>query len=102
MTDARGEAERLLRRFARDTNLLVAGRPFTVTGGGPVAEALATMLRGMGALVLAEGARAADASAEVGIDVTTGEITLGGRALTSRGDAAGRLAFAAAHMPVST
>lgn len=101
MTDARGEAERLLRRFARDTNLLIAGRPFRVTGDGPVAEALAAMLAGMGALVLADGVTAADATAEVVIDVASGAITLGGAPVGGRGNAGGRLDFAAAHMPVS-
>ncbi|WP_144018459.1 adenosylhomocysteinase [Demequina sp. NBRC 110051] len=102
MTDARGEAERLLRRFARDTNLLIAGRPFRVTGDGPVAASLGAMLSGMGARVLSADVQAADATSEVVIDVTTGDITLGGAPMGGRGDAAGRLGFAAAHMPVST
>ncbi|WP_084128961.1 adenosylhomocysteinase [Demequina sp. NBRC 110055] len=101
MTDARGEAERLLRRFARDTNLLIAGREFHITGDGPVAAALTAMLADMGARILTSGSHAADATAEVIIDVTTGDLTLGGAPVGGRGDAAGRLDFAAAHMPVS-
>ncbi|WP_084079014.1 adenosylhomocysteinase [Demequina sp. NBRC 110057] len=107
MTDARGEAERLLRRFARDTNLLIAGRPFRVTGDGPVAAELTAMLAGMGALVGTDvyspaAYGTADAPDSVLVDVTEGTITMGGGPLGDRGDAAGRLDFAARHMPVST
>ncbi|MFV0633793.1 adenosylhomocysteinase [Demequina sp.] len=101
MTDARGEAERLLRRFARDTNLLIAGRPMRVAGDGPVAPALRDMLAGMGALVTA-GPHRHDTSADaVVVDVSSGAITLDGRPLPSRGDAGGRVSFAGAHMPVT-
>lgn len=95
-------AERLLRRFARDTNLLIAGRPMRVTGDGPVADSLRTMLSGMGARLGHTNSTMADARAEVVFDVTTEQVTLGGRPLVSRGDAGGRIDFARAHMPVST
>ncbi|WP_061961669.1 adenosylhomocysteinase [Demequina flava] len=111
MTDARAEAERLLRRFASDTNLLIAGRPMRVEGSGPVADALRAMLVAMGARVAAgipdgppsnDSRGDDDASEIVAFDVASGAITLGGHATGHRGDAAGRLDFAAAHMPVST
>ncbi|WP_062077996.1 adenosylhomocysteinase [Demequina globuliformis] len=105
MTDARAEAERLLRRFASDTNLLIAGRPMTVLGEGVVAAYLSDMLRGMGARVDGgQSGQDADSTAadRVVFDTDTGAITLGGNPTGGRGDAAGRLDFAAAHMPVST
>ncbi|MDN4474109.1 adenosylhomocysteinase [Demequina zhanjiangensis] len=103
MSDPVLEAERLLRRFARDTNLLIAGRPMRVVGDGRVADALRSMLSGMGARLSSTGP--ADASTaspdEVAFDVASGAITLGGSPLADRGDASGRLDFAAAHMPVT-
>ncbi|WP_062136082.1 adenosylhomocysteinase [Demequina aestuarii] len=96
MPDPSLEAERLLRRFARDTNLLIAGRPMRVHGGGPVADALVTMLTGMGARL-----GAADAPGAVTFDVGSGAIAVDGAPLPDRGDAAGRLDFAADHMPVT-
>lgn len=101
MTSPLLEAERLLRRFARDTNLLIAGRPVHITGEGPVARSLRDMLTGMGARV-AHPLTTADAQETVTFDVTTGVITLGGEPIGNRGDAAGRVDFARAHMPVST
>ena len=98
--DPTREAERLLRHFARHTNLLIAGRPMRVDGDGPVADALAQMASGMGARVGA--ASPADAAVTVAFDVTTGAITLGDAPLPDRGDAAGRLDFARRHMPVSS
>ncbi|WP_084105960.1 adenosylhomocysteinase [Demequina sp. NBRC 110056] len=100
--DPQREAERLLRRFARDTNLLIAGRPMRVQGSGPVAEALVSMLAGMGARVDLDGGGEDGGGDAVAFDVTTGAITLGGRPLPDRGDAGGRVSFAGAHMPVST
>lgn len=94
--DPTREAERLLRRFARDTNLMIAGRPMRVEGHGPVAEALVAMLAGMGARL-----NTADAGGTVSFDVESGAITLGGAPLPDRGDAAGRVDFAGAHMPVT-
>ncbi|MDE0573776.1 adenosylhomocysteinase [Demequina sp. B12] len=106
MTDARSDAERLLRRFASDTNLLIAGRPMRVAGEGPVAEALTGMLAAMGARVDVTDAPAhaeRDLTRDtVVFDIDTGAITMGGEPTGGRGDAAGRLDFAAAHMPVST
>lgn len=102
MPDPSLEAERLLRRFARDTNLLIAGRPMRVEGDGAVAEALSAMLAGMGArLSTSDAGVAADAADTVVFDVDLGTIMLGGSPLPDRGDAAGRLDFAAAHMPVT-
>src|SRR5690554_6084994 len=100
MTTPALEAERLLRRFARDTNLLIAGRPMRVSGDGPTADALRSMLSGMGAQ-LGDNSNAADARAEVIFDVASGSFTLGGAPLVNRGDAGGRLDFARQHMPVS-
>ena len=100
MTTPALEAERLLRRFARDTNLLIAGRPMRVDGDGPSADSLRTMLTGMGAR-LSDNSSAADARDRIVFDVTSGAITLGGQPLVSRGDAGGRLDFSREHMPVS-
>src|SRR5690554_1131276 len=102
MTSPAIEAERLLRGFARDTNLLIAGRPMRVHGDGPVAASLLSMLAGMGARLDLPNSNTADARETVVFNVGDGSITLGGAPLSSRGDAAGRLDFARAHMPVST
>ncbi|WP_062071558.1 adenosylhomocysteinase [Demequina sediminicola] len=101
MTDARAEAERLLRRFASQTNLLVAGRPMLVTGRTDVADSLRAMLSAMGARLVAPDA-GVNTRDSVHFDVDSGAITLAGAPLPDRGDAGGRLDFAAAHMPVST
>ncbi|WP_203653089.1 adenosylhomocysteinase [Demequina activiva] len=98
--DPTREAERLLRRFARETNMTVAGRPMEVHGDGPVADALIQMLAAMGAR--AASSSPADAALTVDFDVATGAITLGGAPLRERGDAAGRIDFARDHMRVST
>lgn len=102
MTSPLLEAERLLRRFARDTNLLIAGRPVQIAGGGTVAMSLRAMLTGIGARLSEDNSNTADARDRVVFDVASGQITLGGQPLTPRGDAGGRLDFARAHMPVST
>ncbi len=85
MTDPRASAERLVRRFARETNLLVAGRAFRVSGTDAVSAQLRPLL---GAL----GARLDDAG-----------VPLGPRAVfAERRTAEDRVDNAGAHMPVST
>ncbi|WP_052226426.1 adenosylhomocysteinase [Microbacterium mangrovi] len=93
MNDAHRSAERLVRRFARDTNLLIAGRTIAVDGTDPVAQALRELLVRLGARAGDRGVRFAP-----GRDP---EITLDGRALPERVAAADRVDFAGAHMPVS-
>ncbi|WNM27948.1 adenosylhomocysteinase [Demequina capsici] len=107
MTDPIMTAERLLRRFARDTNLLIAGRPMRVLGEGPTPRVLTAMLRGMGARILpgSDGAPT-DAGWDVSddtvtFDVAADEILLGAEPVPDRGDASGRLEFAGAHMRVT-
>ncbi|MDE0546321.1 adenosylhomocysteinase [Microbacterium sp. C7(2022)] len=98
-------AEQMIRRFARQTNLLVAGRPALVRcvpgASDGVARALERMLRDLGAPRghagdpgLVEYVLAADAA--------DSEILLEGAALPDRADGAARIAFAGRHMPVST
>ncbi|MFV0429621.1 MAG: adenosylhomocysteinase [Arachnia sp.] len=98
MTHARRHAERLLRRFARETNLLIAGRPANVTGEGQAADALRAMLAAMGARV---DHPAATTPGLVSYDVEGGHITLDGAPLPARPTAAARLDFAASTMGVS-
>ncbi|MFB7842437.1 adenosylhomocysteinase [Microbacterium sp. NPDC056052] len=93
MPDALLIAERLVRRFARDTNLLVAGRTIDVIGTDDVADELRALLPrlgariGEGAVVFAPGAAA--------------EILLDGAPLPQRVSADQRIDFAGSHMPVS-
>lgn len=107
-------AERLIRRFARETNLLIAGRPVCVVrrGGGSrvgadrLAERLERMLRACGA----RDGRAGDTGL-IEFDLTGASdpvaqpesvpIRLDGEPLPDRGDAAGRIAFARERMLVS-
>lgn len=97
MTDPRAEAERLLRRFAHDTNLLIAGRPVRVHGAGHVADEVTTMARALGARVVGPG-EAPDGLLEISLD---GTLALDGAPLPRRDSADARIDFAAAHMPVS-
>lgn len=104
MTDPHATAERILRRFARETNLLIAGRRVRVSAEAEdtaVALAVAGMARALGARLVEDDATGSDV---LDIDVSGNDaaLALGGRPLESRGDAGGRLDFAAAHMPVST
>ncbi|MDN4477592.1 adenosylhomocysteinase [Demequina sp. SYSU T00039] len=104
MTDPHATAERILRRFARETNLLISGRPVRVSAEAEdtaVALAVAGMARALGARLVEDEATSADV---LDIDVRGDDaaLSLGGAPLASRGDAGGRLDFAAAHMPVST
>ncbi|WP_022888800.1 adenosylhomocysteinase [Agromyces italicus] len=120
MNDATRSAERIIRRFARETNLLVGARPVHVTGAtepadaaaGAVADALVRMLAALGArpIPTAEVAGLSDAERTKLLEIELGHpvddpaaasFRLGGRHLGSRGDAAGRIDFAGAHMPVS-
>lgn len=87
-------AQRLVRRFARETNLLVSGRDFSVVGTDAVAEALRTLLPALGAH-LGDG----------GVTFAPGETTdilLDGRPLPARKTAEDRVDAAGRHMPVST
>ena len=104
-------AERIVRRFAGRTNLLIAGRPARVRRSAdaalaPLAEVLERMLHALGAVpTTGSGAPglveyAFDLLAP-GADPRTVLILLDGAPLPDRGDAAGRIAFAGAHMPVS-
>ncbi|SEJ36153.1 adenosylhomocysteinase [Demequina mangrovi] len=104
MTDPHATAERILRRFARDTNLLIAGRPVRVSAESEdtaTALAVAGMARALGARLVDDDAAGPDV---LDIDVRGDDATLalGGQPLAPRGDAAGRLDFARSHMPVST
>lgn len=105
-------AERIVRGFARRTNLLIAGRPARIRRSpgrpelGAVADELERLLRGLGAVVVDDGG-------DIGLvefafdllppaaDAGQVPVLLGGADLPDRGDAAGRIAFAGAHMPVS-
>ncbi|MBH0130986.1 adenosylhomocysteinase [Salinibacterium sp. NK8237] len=117
MADVTLIAERIIRRFARDTNLLVAGRSVRISAAQPetaqliaTSRELARMLRALGAHVVTASRRDATATAHL-LDIQLGaagpdsEITatflLGGAPLPSRGDADGRIDFAGEHMPVS-
>ena len=89
------DAERLVREFARRTNLQLAGRPFRISRTDAVGAALRELLSALG-------------SREVTGDSTPpgllefGEaVTLDGAALPDRGDANGRIDFAGAHMAAS-
>lgn len=133
-------AERLVRRFARETNLLLAGRPVRVRRQHPVslpganptdapsgatpravarpapapsraaqaADALERMLRALGAVVLDPSALPQPGLVEFaldllppGADAVDAPLLLDGAPLPARGDAAGRIAFAGAQMPVA-
>jgi adenosylhomocysteinase len=92
MTGPLDEAERLVRDFARRTNLQLAGRPFRISRP----DAVGASLRG---LLLALGCRdTAPGESPPGVLDFGVEITLDGAQLPDRGDASGRIDFAAAHM----
>lgn len=125
--DARDHALRIIRRFARETNLLIAGRPVRVVGADAVAESLRRVARALGAQVIADDApyayrevrnpaqtyislriqgEEAAGVAPAGvleIDATTTPATLclGGQPIPDRGSASGRVDFAGEHMPVT-
>ncbi|WAC70180.1 adenosylhomocysteinase [Microbacterium sp. SL75] len=93
MTDPRAP-ERIVRRFARSSNLMIAGRPFAVTGTG--ADALHDLLAGLGGIPspIPDPGR-------IEFDLDAEQVLLDGKPLPERGDAAGRIAFARQHMPVA-
>ncbi|MBS1907569.1 MAG: adenosylhomocysteinase [Actinobacteria bacterium] len=93
MPDALLTAERLVRRFARDTNLLVAGRSIDVVGEDEVADELRALLVRMGARIAQGAVVFAPGSAP--------EILLDGAPLPRRATADERIDFAGQHMPVS-
>lgn len=106
MNEAR-TAERIIRRFARSTNLLIAGRPARVVSSdahAQVARELSRMLRALGATPAdSVDARTVEYRFDLlqdgdSVDVP---VLLGGAPLPERLSAADRLSFAAAHMPVS-
>ncbi|MFT4258493.1 adenosylhomocysteinase [Microbacterium sp.] len=82
MTEPRTTAERLVRRFARETNLMIAGRGFDVVGSDAVAVELRELITALGGH-LRSGVDRIDQPAQ-------------------RRTAAERVAAAGAHMPVST
>ncbi|EYT60580.1 adenosylhomocysteinase [Microbacterium sp. UCD-TDU] len=94
MTDETVTAQRLVRRFARETNLLVSGRDFSVIGTDGVAEALRALLPALGAHL-----------GDTGVVFAPGgspEILLDGEALLPRERAEDRVDAAGRHMPVAT
>lgn len=93
MTDPRAP-ERIVRRFARASNLMIAGRPFAATGVG--ADALTQLLARLGGIP-----SPSPTPGRVEFDLNAGLVLLDGEPLPQRGDAAGRIAFAREHMPVA-
>ncbi|MFB7249472.1 adenosylhomocysteinase [Microbacterium sp. NPDC056234] len=94
MTDASTTAQRLVRRFARDTNLLIAGRTFSVPGADAVSHELRRLLAAL-------GAHLGDGGVTIAPDQTP-EILLDGQPLPVREAAVDRVDFAGRHMPVAT
>ncbi len=93
VTDPRAP-ERIVRRFARASNLLLAGRPFAVRGTG--SASLHDLLVRLGGIPSPE-----PMPGRVEFDLDADTVRLDGAPLPERGDAAGRIAFARTHMPVS-
>lgn len=93
MTDPRAP-ERIVRRFARASNLMLAGRPFGVRGAD--ASGLHDLLVRLGGIPSPE-----PTPGRVEFDLDADTVHLDGAPLPERGDAAGRISFARAHMPVS-
>ena len=93
MTDASTTAQRLVRRFARDTNLLIAGRTFSVPGADAVSHELRRLLAALGAHLGDDGVTFAPEQAP--------EVLLDGEPLPARVSAADRVDFAGRHMPVA-
>ncbi|WP_417503324.1 adenosylhomocysteinase [Microbacterium sp.] len=94
MTDETVTAQRLVRRFARETNLLVSGRDFSVVGTDAVADALRQLLPLLGAHLGDGGVTFAPGE--------TPEILLDGHPLPARKTAEDRVDAAGRHMPVSS
>lgn len=94
LTSATDWAELVLRRYARQTNQLIAGRSFAVPGVGAEADALRLALTRIGAqLVDSDDPRAA---AEFGPDALITDFA------GQRSSAAQRIDYAAARMPAVT
>ncbi|MDR2998800.1 MAG: adenosylhomocysteinase [Microbacterium sp.] len=93
MTEQRVTAERLVRRFARETNLLVAGRAFAVHGDDAVADELRRLIPALGGHLGDSGVTFAPGE--------THEILIDGAPLPARTSAEARVDSAGAHMPVS-
>ena len=89
-----GWAELVLRRYARQTNQLLAGRSFAVPGRGPDADALRMALTRIGAQVVAPE----DPRAAAIFDADALSIDFAGQ----RDDAAQRLDYAWGRMPAVT
>ncbi|WP_205810461.1 adenosylhomocysteinase [Microbacterium sp. K27] len=94
MTDETATAQRLVRRFARETNLLASGRDFSVVGTDAVADELRRLLPALGAHLGDAGVVFAPGEAP--------EILLDGHALPMRETAEDRVDAAGRHMPVAT
>ncbi|WP_315068625.1 adenosylhomocysteinase [uncultured Microbacterium sp.] len=99
MTDETATAQRLVRRFARETNLLVAGRDFSVVGTDAVADELRRLLPAFGAHL---GSTGTVGHGVVFAPGATPEILLDGKALPARETAHDRVDAAGRHMPVAT
>jgi len=100
VTDPRTLAEHLVRRFARQSNLLVAGRTVAVQGEDAVADALRRLLRDLGAHV-----RDAEARTDGVVTFVPSEepgILLGDAPLPHASTARDRIERAGAHMPVAS
>lgn len=103
-------AEAIVRRFARRTNLMIASRTVRVDASPAhlaVAERLTALLHDLGAVITTGAASDAGmlrfdfTALAPDADPTSVPVLLGGEPLPERHDAAARIAFAAAHMPVS-
>ncbi|MFE6735423.1 adenosylhomocysteinase [Microbacterium sp. NPDC057650] len=94
MTEVCIAAERLVRRFARETNLLVSGREFSVRGDDAVADELRRLIPALGGHLAGTGVTFAPGE--------TDDILIDGAPLPARATAEARVDNAGAHMPVST
>ena len=83
-----------MRRFARETNLLIAGRAFSVEGTDAVADELRRLLPALGAHLSAGGVTFAPGREP--------DVLIDGAPLPARTTATARVDNAGSHMPVST
>jgi adenosylhomocysteinase len=89
-----------IRRYARQTNRLIAGRPFAVLGAGARRDALRGALSAMGArLVDPSGLIQPDAVFDAAVP-HPGSSLVGGSLPAARTTAAERIDWAGAHMPI--
>ncbi len=99
-TDAATWAELVVRRYTRQTNRLIAGRVFAVSGHGPYAEALRSALGGIGARVVEpDSAEPVDACFQAEPPDLFAALTAP-YLPEPRNGAAERIAWARQHMPV--